>query len=183
MKLFKYENYKVVVDPEALTLEPFKAIWEKDDSPDKAMATSELAYVYFMCDPRSDYMYIESKEERSNEIKTAEGLPQKWKPDKTVKGAMDFYESFKPASARLLDATKAMADKLSRYLVDVDFKATDTNGKPIYTVNTITSTIKQIPGLIKELHEVEKAMANDMEEGGKMRGQGEKALFEDDIDI
>ena len=35
MKLFKYEGYKIVIEPEILTLKPFKKIWERDKSANK----------------------------------------------------------------------------------------------------------------------------------------------------
>ena len=58
MKLFKYEAYKVTISEEALVLKPFKLIWNRDRSATKNKALTELGYVYFMCDPRSDYQYI-----------------------------------------------------------------------------------------------------------------------------
>ena len=30
MKLFKYEDYQITVEPEALMLKPFRAIWNRD---------------------------------------------------------------------------------------------------------------------------------------------------------
>ena len=36
MKLFKYESYQVTIEPEALTLKPFKVIWDRDKSKHKA---------------------------------------------------------------------------------------------------------------------------------------------------
>jgi len=70
------------------------------------------------------------------------GLPSSWKPDKLVIEAMEFYNKFKPASALLLEDTRYAVDKLRKLLRDIDLAKTDDNGKPIYTLNTITSTIK-----------------------------------------
>ena len=30
MKLFKYEGYRVIIEPEALLLKPFRVIWDRD---------------------------------------------------------------------------------------------------------------------------------------------------------
>ena len=68
MKLFKYEAYKVVISEEALALKPFKQLWNRDRSINKDRAISELAYVYFMEDPASDYQYLVDREDRSNAI-------------------------------------------------------------------------------------------------------------------
>ena len=50
----------------------------------------------------------------------------------------------------------------------------------MYTVNTITATIKQIPQLAKDIMEAEKQVNADILELGRKRGGNEgKALFED----
>ena len=53
----------------------------------------------------------------------------------------------------------------------------------IYTLNTITATIEKVPGLVVKLDEAEKTIAAELKSDSKMRGQGEKTIFEDNIDI
>lgn len=183
MKLFKYEDYTVQVEPEAMLLAPFKAIYDRDKSPTKSRAFSELAFIYFMVDPRSDYQYIVSEEQRQQEIIEAEGLPKKWKPDKVVKNAMEFYASFKPTSAGLLEDTRMAINKVREFLRNVDLTLTDDKGKPVYTINTITSAIKMIPQLIKDLDTAEKVITSDMiSQDNEVRGQRQKSVLED-LDI
>ena len=81
IKLFKYEGYSVTVEPEAIMLAPFKAIWDRDKRKDKSMAMQELAYIYFMSDPRSDYQYLVDEEVRKEEVIKGLGMPTKWKED------------------------------------------------------------------------------------------------------
>lgn len=179
MKLFKYEGYKITIAEEALTLVPFKKIWTRDRSANKNRAISELGYIYFMADPRSDYQYIIDEESRKNSIKEGEGLPSDWEPDNLVLEAMEFYKTFKPASALLLEDTRVAVDKLRTLLREIDLGAVDAKGKPIYTLNTITATIKQIPSLIKDLNEAEAAIAKEIAQSNKVRGAQEKAMYED----
>lgn len=184
MNLLKFENYKVTISPEALTLVPFKKIWNRDRSISKDKAISEVAYIYFMIDPRSDYQYLVDPDERDKAIKEGEGLPPTWKPDKLIIEAMEFYETFKTTSALILEDTRAAADNLRKALRDIDLNATDDKGRPLYTINTITSTIKQIPQLVKELIEAERAINKEMaEQGGKVRGQKAKKIMEDGIQL
>lgn len=183
MKLFKYESYKIVISEEAFALKPFRQIWNRDRTANKDRAIMELGYIYFMVDPRSDYQIIVDAEERSAAIKEGEGLPQDWKPDKLIEEAMEFYGRFKPTAALLLEDTRYAVDKLRKLLREIDLKEVDDKGKPIYTLNSITATIKQVPGLAKDLDEAEKALAAEMKSSGKMRGQGEKTIFEDSLDI
>ena len=183
IRLFKYEGYKMVIEPEALLLKPFKQIWQRDRSQNKDKAMMELGFIYFFCDPRSDYQYLTDEEQRKQAIKNGEGLPEKWEPDKVVLDAMEFYNSFKPTSALLLEDTRFAVDKLRKFLENVDLFATDDKGKPIYQVNSITSSIKQIPELAKSLIETEKTVAKEIEESGRVRGGNDKKAFEDGINF
>lgn len=180
VRLFKYEGYNVTVEPEALMLAPFKAIWDRDKNKDKHVAMQELAFIYFMGDPRSDYQYIIDEEERVKEIKKGQGMPDKWKPDAVIKRALEFYNSFKPASAGLLEDTKIAVNKLRQLLRSIDLKEKDDKGKPMYTLNTVTATIKQIPGLVKDLDEAERTLARDIVNESRARGSQSKSLYEDE---
>jgi hypothetical protein len=179
MKLFKYEGYNITISEEALLLTPFKKIWDRDTSEDKSMATMELGFIYFFCDPRSDYQYLTDEDERIKAIKEGEGFNKKWKPDKLIKEGIEFYNKFKPTSSLLLEDTRVAVDKLRKMLRDIDYADVDDKGKPIYTLNTITATIKQIPGLIKDLNEAEKAIAKEIAQSDKVRGAVEKSMYED----
>lgn len=180
VRLFKFEGYQVTVDPEALALAPFKALWQRDKSKTKNIAQQELAFIYFMDDPRSDYQYIVDEEERAKEVKQGLGMPDKWEPDNVVKRARDFYNSFKPASAGLLEDTKVAVNKLRQLLRNIDLEEKDEKGKPVYTLNTITATIKQIPGLVKDLDEAERTLSKDIIEESRARGSQSKSLYEDE---
>lgn len=176
MKLLKYEGYKVVIEPELLTLKPFKQIWTRDKTVNKDKALAEIAFIYFMADPRSDYQYLVDDKERMEAIKEGEGLPPKWKPDRIVTEAMEFYKSFKPISALLLEDTRFMVDKYRKRL-----KAQEFDELEIKDLKEAGALIKQIPSLVKDLNEAEKALNSEMRESGRMRGQGEKTIFEDDL--
>lgn len=183
MKLFKYEGYKVVISEEAFALKVFRQIWNRDRSVNKDKAIMELGYIYFMVDPRSDYQYLVDEDERSKAIIEGEGLPNRWKPDKAITEAMEFYSRFKPTAALLLEDTRYAVDKLRKLLREIDLNQLDDKGKPIYTLNSITATIKQVPSLAKDLDEAEKALASEMRSEGKMRGSGEKTIMDDSLDI
>lgn len=180
IKLFKYEGYSVTVEPEAIMLAPFKAIWDRDKRKDKSMAMQELAYIYFMSDPRSDYQYLVDEEVRKEEVIKGLGMPTKWKEDDVIKRALKFYESFKPTSAGLLEDTRIAVNKLRQLLRNIDLEETDDKGRPVYTLNTITATIKQIPGLVKDLDEAERTLSKDIIQEAKARGSQSKALGEDE---
>lgn len=179
MKLFKLDGYDLTISDEAYLLKPFKAIWKRDKSKTKDVALNELGVIYYMEDPRSDYQIYIDREERLSQIKLALGFKDSWTPDKVLLEAMEFYAGFKSESALLLEDIRVAITKLREYIKTIDLNATDSNGKPIYTLNTYTSTISQIPKLITSLDEAEKTIAKEIISSDKVRGGGEKSMFED----
>lgn len=179
MKLLKYEGYNLTFEPEILTLKVFKRLFMRDKTKDKSKFLQELGYIYFMLDPRSDYMYITDNEERSKAIIEGEGLPNTWKVDSTLQEAMDYYKSFRPTSALLLEDTRIAVDKLREALRSINLTDVDDKGRPIYTLNTIVATIKQVPALVKDLDDAERAIAKEIVQNDKIRGSAEKSMYED----
>lgn len=182
MKLFRYDSYKVVISEEAMAIKAFRDIWEADGSADKGLALQELGYVYFMCDPRSDYMVISDEAERSSAIREQEGLPMRWRPGPLVKRAMEVYSGFKTPSAMLMEDLWASIGKLRATLRSMDLTEKDAGGKPVYKAGDFASTLERLLKLVPALKEAERQMNSDMAEAGRMRGGGEKTVFEDDLD-
>lgn len=178
IKLFKYEGYKIVISEEAFALKPFRQIWQRDKTINKEKALMELGFIYFFCDPRSDYQFLVDDNERLEAIKEGEGLPAKWEPDKVLKEAMDFYMSFKPISALLLEDTRFMVNKYRKRLRSQEFDELE-----VRELKEVGALIKQIPSLVRDLDEAEKALNSEMRNSGKMRGQGEKTIFEDGLNM
>jgi len=182
MRLFTFSNYQLVISPEALAIKAFRVLWDRDKTASKLVATQQLAYIYFMYDPRSDYMFIVDEDERHDHIVEQEGLPKGWKPDKEVNKAIEVYKFLiTTPSSLLLQDTRELIDKVRHQLKEVDLTAVDDRGKPIWSLAQVTSTIKQIPSLIQDLTNAEKAINSEIEENSKMRGSGVKKLFEDGV--
>lgn len=179
MKLLKYEGYKLTFEPEILTLKVFKKLYTRDKTKDKSRFLQELGLIYFYIDPRSDYQYLTNEDERLKAIIEGEGLPQNFKIDNILNEAIEYYKKFKPTSALLLEDTRVAVDKLRKALRDIDLDARDDKDKPIYTLNSITSTIKLVPSLIKDLDEAERTIAKEIIQNDKVRGAAEKSMYED----
>lgn len=176
MRLFKYEGYTLSISEEALCLKPFRAIWVRDKTAKKERAIMELGYCYFMEDVRSDYQYIIDREERSKAIKEGEGLRPDWRPDGTVKEALKLYASFKTTSSLLLEDTRAMVDGYRNKIRELTSNMADLDVKEVKEVGAI---IKQIPAMVKDLDEAEKAVTREIAQSDKVRGSQEKSVYED----
>lgn len=182
MKLFKYEGYEVKVAPEALALKPFKKLWNRDKSKDKERAMMEFGFLYFYCDPKSDYQYIKDEEDRLEEIKKGQGLSKDWKPDATLQAAIEFYNSFDSTPAILLRVAREGVDKVQRILEKISTdNIEDDPKKAVSVAKEYLTALKMVPQVAAMIQEAEKAI-NVEEEYGEARGAVEKAMFDDGLD-
>lgn len=185
MKLVKIDNYQLKVEDELLLLKPFRLLYNADRTKDKSKFMDFLMMVYYIYDPRSDYSYIVDENQRWKEVCESNGLEVPKSLSKNESECIELYKRLTTtASAELLKSTKLAVDKVREFLENLDLYAVDDKGKPLYTINTVTSAIKQVPLLAKEIREAEKAVAKEIEEQGRARGGNEnKKLFEDGVRI
>lgn len=183
MKLLRFNNYQVELEPYLLTFPVFKKIWKRDRDRTKQNALNELTFIYFYTDLRSEYAYITDDEVREKTITKDLGL-NNFKIDEVIQQAINLYkELLKTPSSRLLESAIKAVDKLSKFLDEVDFKATDDKGRPLYPINTVTSAIKQMPQLAQDLIEMQKKVAKEIEESDRVRGGTENLkIFEDGVE-
>ncbi len=183
MHVLEFQNYQVTPTQEALLIKPIRDIYNKDKSKNKEKFMQILSVIYFYTDPRSSYNYILNDEERLQEIIKQEGLPSDFKITPQIQEAIDIYKQHTlTTSLLLLQDMKVAIDKVRNFLRNVDLTATDDKGKPLYTISTITTAIKQIPQLSKDIMEAEKTVAKEIEEQGRVRGGvTNNSLFEDGI--
>jgi len=164
MNIFEIVNNEVTWSPQALLIKPFKKIWDSDKTKDKLKANKELAYVYYMSDERSDYMYILDKTERHDQIVTDLSLG-KWKKPSYMDEAIEYYVRLsETTSTRLLQSTRNVIEKISHFLDTVDINERDLKtGKPIHDISKVTASVEKIPRLIKSLNEIEKEIIKEKE--------------------
>ena len=174
MKLFRYEGYEVKVAPEALTLKPFKKLWNRDKSKTKEQAMTELSFLYFYCDPRSDYQYIIDDEDRMDAVKAGEGFAKDWEPDALMKEAIAFYSSFDTPAAILLRAASEAVDKVQKTFKTLTPEDTK-------SLKEYLTTLKLIPEVATMLRDAEKTLKEESE-SGEAKGAIEKTLFDDGLD-
>jgi hypothetical protein len=181
MNLFEIVNNVVTFSPQALEIKAFKDIWIADADKEKQMATKELSYVYYMSDERSDYMFLLDEQERSEEIVKALDLPSGWVRSEYLLTAIHYYKHVsQTTSTMLLQSTRLVLQKISRFLDDIDVDERDQRtNKPIHDIGKITGSVEKIPKLIKALNDIEKEIVKEKElsaqSGNKIIG-----LFDDD---
>lgn len=172
---------KLTISPEAYSLLPFKTIWERDKSPDKNIALKELAFVFFYCDIKSNYM-ITPELDRANEIRKDIGLPNNWKFDKKVEDAVNYYnEHSKSIIAKLYEASLKSANDVAEYLNNTKDLLTerDDKNKPVYTISAITTGLKSIPIIMRDLKAAYKEVIKETDSNDdKKKGKQQYNTFE-----
>lgn len=174
--LLNKSTYEVDINPEALLLKPFHKILARDRSQQKKKAKAELAYVWFMCDYKSDYQsYLDEEERSSSIVEVLEGLPKEYKPDKLVKEACEFYrERSKTVASSLLEDQKKGLLLLSSKVKEM------LEGDEEVDVSKVATVYTKIPALIKALDEIEKVVKGQQElSSSTHRGSQDKAMYED----
>ena len=183
MHILEYTNYEVKPTQEAFMIKPIRKLYNSDRSKQKDKFLQAISVIYFYADPRSSYSYILDDDERLKAIIEQEGLPKDFKIKGDIKEAIKCYRKHCiTTSSLLLEDTKIAIDKVREFLRTIDLSKTDDRDKPIYTISSVTTAIKQIPQLAKDILEAEKAVAKEIEEQGRARGGNEsKSLMDDGI--
>ena len=181
MHIINFDNYEIKLTEEAFLIKPIRDLYNGDKSKDKEKFLQQMAVIYHLVDPRSSYCYIMDDGERLEEIKKQEGLPKDFVISKQLNNAIEEYKKHVvTTSYLLLQDTKIAIEKVRNFLRNIDLNAKDDKGKPLYTINSVTAAIKQIPQLSKDLVEAEKIVSKEIEETGRMRGGDKnKSMFED----
>ena len=180
MKLIEYDGQEFKIADEALLVRPIRELFQKDKAAKKETFWRQISYLWFMCDPRSTYMYITDEKDRAREIKIQEGLGEDWEPSDLLVEAMNIYRNMTITTASLLlEGMRKGIENVRKFLSDIDLTAVDKNFKPIYQVSTVTSALKQVPELARALVEAEKALAKDFASDDNARGSAMKAVGED----
>lgn len=164
-------------------IKPLRDLYNRDRTKNKDKFFQQISVIYFMVDPRSSFSYITDDDERLKAIIEENGLPNDFKVDKDLQKAIDVYkEHVVTTSYLLLQDTKIAIEKVRQFLRNVDLTLLDDKGKPVYTINSITTAIKQVPQLAKDVVETEKLVAREIEEQGRARGGMSKTLADDGIE-
>lgn len=192
MKLIEYDGVDFKIADQALFVSPIREMFRADKSRKKETFWKQISYLWFMCDPRSSYMYIIDEKARAEEVKKQEGLGENWKPSQLLLDAMDIYRRQSVTTQSLLiddmryglDCIRAMIRQIGMSIqpADVDREEGGTDKKAMKldkALDSMTKAVDKIPELAKKLADAEKALVKDFAAEDKARGTAERAMYED----
>lgn len=174
MKLIQFIDYQIKLADEAFLIKPIRKLFNQDRSERKERFFQQMSYLYFMVDPRSTYAYLLDEDERKQAIIEQEGLDPNFQPSSLLKEAMEIYKNHTiTASQKLLESALISAEKVSKFLRDVDLYEEDDKGRPKYQVSQITTALKNVEGIVTSLQNLQKKVDQEVNEQGKARGSQE----------
>lgn len=175
MRLFKRANFQLQVEPIVFTLKAFKKLDTRDRTVNKSQLEKELAFIYFVYDPRSDLQYIIEESERIEKAKEVIGLDSKFKIDNDLQKAIDTYVSMTETSSSLLiKDLKIGIEKIRKYLTDIKIDE-DTFDKYIRSLERL------IP-MSQKLSETERVVIKEVEDIANSRGDKAMTILDSGFD-
>ena len=179
MKLIEFDGLDFKIADEALLVRPIRELFQKDKSKKKEEFWRQISYLWFMCDPRSSYMYLTDEKERAAEVKMQEGFEDTWKPSPLLVSAMEQYRKLVvTTSALLIEDIRYGINNVRAFFREADPRTLDDKGRPRYQISSVTTAIKQGLELSKMLAVAEKELARDFESENAARGSAEAATYE-----
>lgn len=175
MNLIQWNNNSIKIAPEAYAIKVFRNIWDNDRSPNKELAIMELGTLYFMYDPRSEYMFEVDEEERMEIIKEQTGLPVEWTPGKLFLDAVPVYKYLTNTTSSLtLNSNRKVLEKVDNYLDTIE--VSDDNLTKIIKAITDKNT------LAVDISKAEKEIYSDVEEQSlKKRGKSNRTIGDEGL--
>ena len=184
MELFQITNQNAFPSPHALLIEPFKTIWEEDETPNKGEAVKIFTYIELVCSPKKSNPFVGySEEDRPAKVREEVWKDPNFKHPKfqqIIQGVLTYKKLLHESSAtyELFNSAMNAADKLRKFLNEVDLQERTNGGTAVYKPGDLTRALKEVPEVIKSLSALKDKVHTELEEASKTRNQREIGLFE-----
>lgn len=193
MRLFKEENFQVIIEPELRNIPQFKRIITRDRDRKKRAAFKELAYIYFVYDYKSPY-FIYPETERKMRVRKDLELEPGWMEDSEMKQAIAKYVSFldTPAiksliairegllsSAKVIDALRMRIDDALNEATDDDAEDPVDIGSVVKSVTQLIELSEKLPKAIDTISDLEEKVKKEQSNDSRIKGGGSKGIFEE----
>ena len=171
MKLFSRKDFRLQVEPIVFSIKAFKRLDQRDRTVGKTQLEKELAFIYFVYDPRSDLQYIVDEQERIDKAKEVIGLDIKFKVDVDLQKAISTYQLMtNTTSSELVNEIRIEIDKIKKYLRDSEINDE--------TFVKRTDIIIKMMSLSDKLSDLERKVVREVEEISNSRGDKAMTLLD-----
>lgn len=172
--LFVVENNRAKPNVETLLIEPFKGIWEGDDSADKREAIKVFTYIEFMTSKKKSNPYAGYNDlDRHGRLVEDLGLVD-FVVDDRIRSAMAMIEKFQEEASptyQYYRSSLVTAEKTRKFLMEVDLSERNAkNGNLLYKPKDITSALRDTEGIIQTLGVLREKVEQELFESVKTKG-------------
>lgn len=179
-------TFEIEIVPELLVTKNFKEIWERDKSSDRAIAKAELAFIYYMSDVTSLYFVIDDVVTRQKQILDDGIIPElsdndKWKPDVKVLACIKYVQEVQENDEIIatFKTARRTVGKMRNYLETLDFTKTTKQGSLLNDPKTVSSVLKDLRNLTKELRQAEIDVYTNQSKEEEFIGNQQKSYLEE----
>lgn len=178
------KNGKALPSTHALIIEPFKTIWNNDDSEGKGDAINKFTFIELMCSKKKSNPFTGySQGQRYSKVVENVYGETDYRPtnDPLVAKGMEIYEEFlhnASPSLTYLEAALIAAENLKNTLETIDFSERTNGGAAVYKPADITRALKETPDVVKTLEQLREKVQSELLEEAKTRGSREIGAFE-----
>lgn len=176
--LFKITDSVVYPNEETLLIEPFKTIWERDDSPKKEVALKEFTYIEFISSQLKSNPYRGYRESaRDSILKKNIIQDENWIPDILINEAIEKIEEFQKngsASYSLYKKAIAAKEKLEDFFDDFDLNDKTDKGTYLLKPKDITGALLDLDKVIVNLESLKEKIEKELFE--EVRNKSDKTI-------
>lgn len=182
MNIFTMKDWKLTLDPQVWGLTPFKKLLDRDKTKDKVRANSEMLYIWYFTDIRSDFLFLGEKERTVEIIKNLSYFKEGWEPDNLVEDALKFYRKMSETPIQrlykqALIAVQAVGDQLENS--EKLLNTVDPRGNHVYKIRDITQGLRDVKTIVRDLKETEREVIKEIKDNeGKSKGSQKFNMFE-----
>lgn len=182
MDLMEVRNNRAFPTVHALMMEPFKTIWETDETLQKEHAIKVFSYTELMCSPKkSNNFYLYKPEVRVKKV-LKEIYKDENKPiTEWMILCVDKYKEELAKSSptyELLEAGMKAKDDLIAYFQKINYEERTKAGGLVIKPKDVTDALSRIPILNKELILNRDKVGSELEDAAKTRNAREVGLYE-----
>jgi hypothetical protein len=173
VKLLEVNHYRASPTAEASQVAAFRALIDRDKSPDKDKACKELAFVWMVCDWESPLVRQIADPDLLLESAAEEvfGDGTKWKPDAKVRAAIDKYNTLSehPIVSVLKAGYQTLA-KYKEYLLSIDFTLRNDRNVMVHDPKKVMDTLNNMGKTVQSLDEIEENVKRKQAGDSGIRG-------------
>ena len=172
-------NNKLVIQPEALAIPAYSALWNRDKSKDKKAAIQDLTYVWFTMslDKYNPYRHYQGADR--DKIIISEVMSKGWKADKEIFEAIKQFEKNNYTRATgFIKAAITTCDKLQNFYETVDLNERTISGGLVYKATDLQKSIGDISKTLEGLRALETQQLSEDTTDQKVKGGGKVGAFE-----